>query len=191
MGFSAFFDTCTLFGEVTNDIILKLAEQHLYAPLWSQDVLDELERILAPRIGVDAITHRINAMTLTFPDAMVEGYEPFIGKMGCAEEDEHVLAAAYRSSATVLVTFNIKDFPEEAMQKAGIDLRTPDDFLLDVLDLYPDTVSMECYRAFKGYRQYPRTILDYCAVLEQSQLPGFATELFPMLQAIEEQANNR
>lgn len=46
MGFPVFFDTCVLFGEVVNDVILRLAEELLFTPYWSGDVLDELEGIL-------------------------------------------------------------------------------------------------------------------------------------------------
>lgn len=48
MGFPVFFDTCVLFGEVVNDVILSLAEELLFTPYWSGDVLDELERNLTP-----------------------------------------------------------------------------------------------------------------------------------------------
>lgn len=62
MGFPVFFDTCVLFGEVVNDVILRLAEELLFTPYWSGDVLDELERNLTPRIGKERTQRRICAI---------------------------------------------------------------------------------------------------------------------------------
>lgn len=42
MGFPVFFDTCTLYGEMVNDVILRLAEELLFVPYWSSGVLEEL-----------------------------------------------------------------------------------------------------------------------------------------------------
>ncbi|KOA53898.1 hypothetical protein BAAA27672_07875 [Bifidobacterium animalis subsp. animalis ATCC 27672] len=62
MGFPVFFDTCVLFGEVVNDVILRLAEELLFTPYWSGDVLDELERNLTPRIEEVRAQRRICAI---------------------------------------------------------------------------------------------------------------------------------
>ncbi|MCR1994885.1 PIN domain-containing protein [Bifidobacterium animalis subsp. animalis] len=68
MGFPVFFDTCVLFGEVVNDVILRLAEELLFTPYWSGDVLDELERNLTPRIEEVRAQRRICAI-LRQPDS--------------------------------------------------------------------------------------------------------------------------
>lgn len=65
MSFPVFFDTCTLFGELVNDLILRLAEEHLYAPYWSQQILDELRRNLQLRIGEERSAQRVNATKKT------------------------------------------------------------------------------------------------------------------------------
>lgn len=54
MSFPAFFDTCALFGGSLNDLLLRLADEHAYRPLWSRDVLNELERNLSERVGPEA-----------------------------------------------------------------------------------------------------------------------------------------
>jgi len=48
-----------------------------------------------------------------------------------------------RFNVEVLVTFNLKDFPEGALKPFDIEAVHPDDFLLDQLDLYPAVV-MTC-----------------------------------------------
>jgi hypothetical protein len=58
--FPAFFDTCTLYGAYLCDSLLRLAEAGTYRPLWSADVLNELERALVARgLEKKAVTHRI------------------------------------------------------------------------------------------------------------------------------------
>jgi predicted nucleic acid-binding protein len=111
--FPAFFDTCTLYGAYLCDSLLRLAEAGTYRPLWSADVLDELERALVARgLEKTAVTHRIGEMRRAFPDAEVRGYENIVETMTCDPKDRHVLAAAVRSDAAVLVTFNTGDFPD-------------------------------------------------------------------------------
>lgn len=75
--------------------------------------LDELERALVVRgLEKKAVTHRIGEMRRAFPDAEVRGYENLVERMTCDPKDRHVLAAAVRSDAAVLVTFNTDDFPD-------------------------------------------------------------------------------
>lgn len=76
-------------------------------------------------------------MCSAFPDATVTGYDALIEDMTCDDKDRHVLAAAAYSPAETLVTFNLKDFPSQSVQDVGVELRHPDDFLQDVLDLDP------------------------------------------------------
>ena len=115
MSFPVFLDTCAIYGAGLNDLLLTLAEQGTYRPLWSADVMRELRDALR-RSGIDdaAIDHRVNAMNNAFPDASVSGYNSMISLMPCNEKDQHVMAAAVRSSAAIVVTFNLQHFPREA-----------------------------------------------------------------------------
>jgi predicted nucleic acid-binding protein len=136
--FPAFLDTCTLYGAYLCDSLLRLAEAGTYRPLWSADVLDELERVLVARgLPADAVKYRLGEMRGAFPGAEVRGYENIVETMICDPKDRHVLAAAVRSDAAVLVTFNLDDFPDVSTAAYDITVVHPDDFLLDQLDLYP------------------------------------------------------
>ncbi|MBW3090932.1 PIN domain-containing protein [Bifidobacterium miconisargentati] len=186
MSFPVFFDTCTLYGEIVNDAILRLAEERFFTPYWSQDVLMELERNLALRVGDTRAARRIHAMTTAFPDATVVGYESLIKNMTCDEKDRHVLAAADHSPAQTLVTFNLKDFPESSTKPLDIEIKHPDEFLLDVFDLDPGRVARVCYTALLSYKDYPQTPEEYAHMLQQSGLPGFAENVYPALDALSE-----
>jgi hypothetical protein len=117
---------------------LRLAEANTYRILWSAEVLDEVGRNL-PRLGVaqDKARTRIRQMCETFPDAMVTGYEALVPAMTNDPKGRHVLAAAVRADAAVIVTSNLKDFPASALDPYDLNAVHPDDFLLDQLDLYP------------------------------------------------------
>lgn len=143
MSFPAFLDTCVLYGAVLSDTLLRLAEQGTYRPYWSADVLDELGRNLQHHAGVipQKAARRIQHMNDAFPEAMVEGYASLIDHMTCDPKDRHVAAAAARAHCQVIVTFNLKDFPDSALAQWGLAAVHPDDFLLDQFDLYPDRVA--------------------------------------------------
>jgi hypothetical protein len=70
----------------------------------------------------------------------VTGYEPLIGEMANDPKDRHVLAAAVRGGAEVLVTENLRDFPSDAVHPYEIEVVSQDTFLLDQLDLRPADV---------------------------------------------------
>ncbi|MCP3797726.1 PIN domain-containing protein [Allokutzneria sp. A3M-2-11 16] len=138
MAFPVFLDACVLVPIRLADLLLRLAEAGTYRALWSNEVLDEVERNL-PKLGVspEKAAIRIGHMRREFPDAMITGYEDLVPAMTNDHKDRHVLAAAIRGDAAVLVTANLADFPSSALAPYDIDAMHPDDFLLDQLDLHP------------------------------------------------------
>ncbi|NEM91968.1 PIN domain-containing protein [Galbitalea soli] len=178
MAFPAFFDTCVLYGSRLNDVILRLADRGAFRPLWSKDVLEELERNLA-RNGEDSglIRKRIDTMTAYFADAMVEGYEHLVDGMLCDPKDRHVLAAAVRANAEVLVTFNLKDFPESSTEPFDVEVVHPDDFLLDQLDLFPGAVVDVLEQLVSVYDRPRVSIEDLLRSLAKAGVPKFANEV--------------
>ncbi|MFO0135945.1 MAG: hypothetical protein ACK56U_20305, partial [Planctomyces sp.] len=73
-------------------------------------------------------------------DCLVTGYETLIDAVTLPDpDDRHVLAAAIRAGADLIVTFNLKDFPEKDLKPYGIEAQHPDDFLTFQLDLAPNT----------------------------------------------------
>lgn len=123
MSFPAFFDTNVLYGALLNDFILELADRSLFRPLWSKDVLFELAKNLVKH-GEDPVLveKRVGTMERYFADAMVTGYDGLVPTMTNDEKDRHVLAAAVRGGAEVLVTFNTKDFPQDSVEPFDLEL---------------------------------------------------------------------
>jgi predicted nucleic acid-binding protein len=123
VSFPAFFDTNVLYGALLNDFILELADRSLFRPLWSKDVLFELAKNLVKH-GEDPVLveKRVGTMERYFADAMVTGYDGLVPTMTNDEKDRHVLAAAVRGGAEVLVTFNTKDFPQDSVEPFDLEL---------------------------------------------------------------------
>ena len=160
------------------DTLLRLAEAEAYRPLWSTDILTELRRnVIEAGIPADRIDRRIANMCRSFPDATVAGYESLVDGMTNDPKDRHVLAAAVRANAEVIVTFNTRDFPEPALKTFDVLAVAPDDFLLDQLDLYPGLTLDVLEQQAASYRREPTTIAELLPLLERTGLPRFTAEI--------------
>jgi len=157
--FRALLDTCVLFKPLLCDTLLCAAEEELFQPLWSEDILDELRRnLLRHGVGKTGVDHRIEQMSLHFPGAMVTGHRSLIDTMTNHPKDRHVLAAAVRGRADVIVTENVRDFPAAAVAPYDVEVVDQDSFLLDQLDLDHPAVRRALDRQVSRYRREPRTI---------------------------------
>ncbi len=178
MAFPALLDTCVLYPAYLCDTMLRLAEAEAYRPLWSTDILIELRRnVIEAGVSADRVDRRIAHMTRSFPDAMVTGYESLIDGMTNDPKDHHVLAAAVRANAEVVVTFNVRDFPEPVLKPYDIVAVHPDDFLLDQLDLYPGLTIDVLEQQAASYRREPTTIAGLLPLLERTGLRRFTAEI--------------
>lgn len=80
-------------------------------------------------------------MNRAVPDALVNAYETLIEGLTLPDpDDRHVLAAAIRCQAGVIVTYNLKHFPEDALAPYGVEAQHPDEFVGHLFDLDPGAV---------------------------------------------------
>jgi len=80
--------------------------------------------------------------------------------------DRHVLAAAIRGRADVIVTANLRDFPTEILAEFGIEAQHPDEFALHLLDLAPGIVTEAARNHRESLKNPPKTIDEYLNALE-------------------------
>ncbi|WP_010524799.1 putative toxin-antitoxin system toxin component, PIN family [Nesterenkonia sp. F] len=180
MAFPVLVDACVLVPMATTDLLLRMADARHFRILWSQEILAEVERNLIEQLGLtpEQARRRVSTMHDHFPDALVEDYSNLIPAMTNDEKDRHVLAAAVRANAELIVTFNGKDFPTASVDPYEIDVRSPDDFLLDQLDLHPEGVLQVTHDTVGAMRNPPKTWDEYLDFLHgPGLLPLFATEL--------------
>jgi hypothetical protein len=124
------------------DTLLRLAGARLYLPKWTDHIMAEVARNLASDFGLSdqQLAYRESEIRRHFPEAWVDGYEEIIPAMTNDPKDRHVLAAAVRCSAEMLVTFNRKDFAQRALEPYAITVAGPSAFLQNLYELDPETV---------------------------------------------------
>lgn len=176
--FNVFLDACVLVPNWLRDILLTAAERELYRPLWSETVLDEMERALVNKRNLTSERARYTRqmMETAFPDAAVLGFEGLSPSMPINAKDQHVLAAALVGHAQLLVTDNSKDFPASILSTFRINVQTADEFLMDLLARYPDEIlaSLQFMAENTGKAGKPELTLYDCVRLIGATAPNFA-----------------
>ncbi len=139
------YDACVLFPAPLRDLLLRLTLSGLFQARWSEKILDEVfSSLVEARPDLDpvrlAVTRR--KMCEAVPDSLVKGYENLLPAVELPDaEDRHVVAAAIRCRAQVIVTNNVKDFPASSLDAYGIEAQAADDFVLSMIDLAPSRVA--------------------------------------------------
>src|SRR5215471_8906788 len=131
-------DACVLIPMPLADTLLRMAEApRLYLPKWSQSILDEVTRNLIEKWRMERVKarRREDVIRRHFPEAWVEGFEPLIDVTTNDPKDRHVLAAAVRSHAQLIVTYNGRHFPPASVQPWEIEVQAPSTFLRGIYDL--------------------------------------------------------
>lgn len=170
----ALFDACVLIPINLCDLVLRLAEAEVFTPLWTEEILDEVERNLVTGIGLprEKAARRMQFMVAAFPEAMVTGYRPLTDSMTCESKDRHVLAGAVRSGAEALVTANLKDFPLKSTAPYDVEVVHPDTFLLEQLDLHGKETLQVIRETAARRNRPPNTERDILSAL-RSTVPQF------------------
>lgn len=144
--FTAFIDACSLAGALRRNLLLTLAEAEFFRLRWSSMVLTETEAAIEKMLGAKGATDAAasaararSSMEAAFEDAMVEGFDDLlsVGALLPDSDDAHVLAAAIKTRAAMLVTENLKHFPQAALQRLNIEVRSSDAFIADTIALDP------------------------------------------------------
>ena len=114
------------------DLLLRLAAgPALYPPKWTDQIMTEVSRTLQESFGLtpEKAQYREGKLRRYFPEAWVEGYEDLIPAMTNHEKDRHVLAAAVKTGAEIIVTYNLRDFPDSSLAPYSIIAQGPSSFL--------------------------------------------------------------
>ena len=169
--FTCVLDTNVIYPIEIRDLLFWFAHYDLYTVKWSKHIFEEWEGVMR-RNGVmdQEIGKRIGKANAAFSDALVENYEPLIDTLNLSDErDRHVLAAAIKANADIIVTNNLKDFPEAYLSTFGLTAKSADEFLADLIDLNPD-IAVQAFRELVLHRRNPD--LDEYQVLDAMRRNG-------------------
>ena len=179
--FVVLYDACVLYSAPLRDLLMHLAMTDLYRAKWTDEIHDEwIRNVLAnrPDLKSTQLERARNLMNTHVRDCLVDGYEHLIPSLKLPDpNDRHVLAAAIHSTTSIIVTYNLKDFPEKILNKYKIKAQHPDQFLVQLIDLDPDIVCTTIKRLRTNLKKPPVSTNQYLATLEKQSLPKTVKKL--------------
>ncbi len=113
-----------------------------------------------------------------FPDAINDDYQHILPRLTNDPKDRHVLAAAIRAGSSLIVTFNLKDFPPDSLKEWNVEATHPQDYLQVLYELDP---AQMIQRVAKIAGQRDETQFDTLVELGKS-CPTFAVRLIDDLE---------
>ena len=168
-------DACVLYPARLRDLLMHLGITGLYQPKWSRCIHDEWCRNLRenrPDIQPMTLNRTVELMNMALPDANITGYKHLIAGLTLPDPDDcHVLAAAIRAKAEVIVTLNLRDFPPGILASFDIEALHPDDFISDLFDLNHALALEAVRRQRQSLRHPPITSEEFMEMLLKQGLP--------------------
>jgi hypothetical protein len=186
-----FFDANVLYPAELRNLLMHLALIGVFSARWSADVHEEwIMNLLRnrPDLTRQKLERTRQLMDKAAIDALVTNYENLIEQLVLPDEnDRHVLAAAIRAEASVLVTCNLTHFPLQTLERFGIEAQHPDDFILGLLEVAPGLALQAAHSHRISLKNPPKTVEDYLGSLERQGLHKTVTSLRRLMTVGEQQ----
>ena len=186
--FTALLDASVLYPAPLRDLLLELAVSDLYRAKWSNVIHDEWINALLrtrPDLTRERLERTRDLMNTHTRDALVTGFEDLIEVLTLPDpNDRHVLAAAIKGRADVIVTTNLKDFPNNALKRWGIEAQHPDEFLTHQFHLSQPTFLTAMKTVRLRLKNPPKSVEDYLDTLRTQGLLATVNEIAPFGQFI-------
>lgn len=191
--FTALVDACALAGALKRNLLLSLAEAEFFRIRWSAQILDETEAairdILAAKGADDAGDRARRArryMEEAFEEAVVEGFDGMLNACdGLPDPDDaHVVAAALKTQAAVIVTDNLRDFPKAILAPLNLEVRSTDAFIADTIALDPERAIAAVRTMRERLRNPEKTPETLLLDMEAAGLIETADMLRPHIQSL-------
>lgn len=177
----AIYDSCVLYPAPLRDLLMHLALTDLFQAKWTESIHQEwMKNVLAnrPDLTLNQLQRTRELMDKHVRDCIVTEYETLIPTLSLPDSnDHHVLAAAIYAQASVIVTYNLKDFPIKSTSGYGIEAWHPDDFVSYLIDMAPGAV---CTAIQKLRASLKNPVIErklYLEILERQSLPRTVTKL--------------
>ena len=146
--FTCVLDTNVIYPIEIRDLLFWFASYDLFTLKWSKHIFEEWEDVMRRKgVSEEEIKKRISKAHKAFPQALVKNYEALVNILELPDEkDRHVLAAAIKANANIIVTNNMKDFPKYYLAKFDLIAKSPDDFISETIDLNNE-LALEAFKA--------------------------------------------
>lgn len=179
-------DTDVVFSRVLHELLGRIAtELRMLTLIWSNELINEIERVLIERkpISPEAARRWAGYLRDAFPDERVdvarlpEGID--LAQLTRDRGDEHVCALAIAGRADLLLTMD-HGYLAPGLQEHGIEVRKPDEFLMDVLAEEPAAV-LGVLRAQAAVWGGGLPLEALFGALDRAQATGLAAQARAML----------
>lgn len=181
MTFTVVYDANVLYPNTLWDLLIRIAQSGTVQAKWTNAILDEMLAALRrnrPDIPAERLERLRDLMNKAVRDCLVTGHEPLIEGLKLPDpDDRHVLAAAIKAGAQVIVTRNLKDFPESDLQPWDIEAKSPDAFVLDQVHLDIRAVAVSVRQIADSRTNPPEAIEDVLIQPERDGLVESVTAL--------------
>lgn len=168
------YDACVLYPAPLRSLLMYLAMTDLFRARWTDAIHEEWMRSVQkdyPDITRPKVERIRDLMNAHVRDCLVTGYEDLISALTLPDpDDRHVLAAAIRARANVIVTANLTDFPAEILTGYGIEAQHPDEFIQHLLELAPAIVCAAAKKQRESLKNPPMSVEQYLQSLERQGL---------------------
>ncbi|OHV79979.1 PIN domain-containing protein [Rhizobium sp. LCM 4573] len=177
----AVYDACVLYPFHLRNVLIQCAFDGLVEARWTDDIHGEWMRNLAantPALPIERLIATRDRMKAVLPEADVTNYRSLITDLKLPDpDDRHVLAAAIAAKASIIVTWNLKDFPASDLRPYGVTSQSPDDFLTDLHAAFPDALISSVKRARLNLRKTTPSVDAFVDALQQGGLKTFSEVL--------------
>jgi len=174
-------DSNVLYPAPIRDILPQLAVMDLFRARWTADIHREwIEALLRnePRRDRSILERTRDLMNESIRNCLVAGYEALIPQIALPDpNDRHVLAAAIVGRCDMIITQNLRHFPDSALAPFAIEVRHPDVFLYNQLDLAPGVFCSAIHKVRARLKNPPFPVEDYLANLKRVGLVATASKL--------------
>lgn len=179
--FCALFDANVLYPAPLRDYLLRLASTGIYKPHWTATIQEEwISNLLENREDLtrENLERTKKAMNNAFPDGNIENFEVLIESLTLPDKnDRHVLAAAIKGQVNIIVTSNVKDFPEKYINRFDIEVSDADTFARNLIDLDRDKSIEALDSLVKSLKNPPQTKESILTTLEKCGLTRTVAKL--------------
>lgn len=187
MRFVVIFDSCVFYPAPLRDFVMHLAITDIFAARWTEKIHEEwMQSLLRDRPELSGKLERPrDFMNKSIRNCLVTGYEHLIPSLKLPDEnDRHVLAAAIRCGAQIIVTFNLKDFPSQVLDLHGIEAMHPDVFVEHQMSLYQGIVINAAKNHRANLKNPPKSAEAYLSTLAAQGLVVTANQLREFVELI-------
>ncbi len=173
--FTVIYDACVLYPAPLRDLLMWLALSDLFQAKWTEKIHEEwITNLLKnrPDLTRKQLERTKQLMNQNVNNSLVTEYEYLIDELELPDtNDRHVFAAAIKSNAEIIVTFNLKDFPLKNLAQYGIEAQHPDEFILSLIDFNSELVCQAVQNQLNTLKNPPLSLEELLHILFRQQLP--------------------